>query len=88
MKVDGACACGAIRVEAEADPDNTNICHCTDCQAATGTTFRGVGSGAGREFEGHRRAQYLCEEDGRQRYSASPGVLRHLRLAALFDDSR
>jgi hypothetical protein len=40
MKVDGACACGAIRVEAEADPENTNLCHCTDCQTATGTTFR------------------------------------------------
>ena len=40
MKVDGACACGAIRVEAEADPENTNMCHCTDCQTATGTAFR------------------------------------------------
>ena len=40
MKVDGACACGPIRVEAEADPENTNLCHCTDCQTATGTTFR------------------------------------------------
>jgi len=40
MKVDGACACGAIRIEAEADPENTNMCHCTDCQAATGTAFR------------------------------------------------
>jgi hypothetical protein len=40
MKVDGACACGAIRIEAEADPENTNMCHCTDCQAATGTVFR------------------------------------------------
>ena len=40
MKVEGACACGAIKVEAEADPANTNMCHCTDCQTATGTTFR------------------------------------------------
>jgi hypothetical protein len=40
MKVDGACACGAIRIEAEADPENTNMCHCTDCQIATGTAFR------------------------------------------------
>ena len=40
MKVDGACACGAIRIEAEADPEKTQICHCTDCQAATGTAFR------------------------------------------------
>jgi hypothetical protein len=40
MKVDGACACGTIRIEAEADPENTNMCHCTDCQTATGTAFR------------------------------------------------
>jgi len=40
MKVDGACACGAIRIEADADPENTNMCHCTDCQTATGTAFR------------------------------------------------
>ena len=40
MKVDGACACGAIRIEADADPENTNMCHCTYCQTATGTAFR------------------------------------------------
>ena len=40
MKVDGACACGAIRIEAEADPERTQVCHCTDCQTATGTAFR------------------------------------------------
>ncbi len=40
MKVDGACSCRAIKVEAEADPENTNLCHCTDCQTATGTAFR------------------------------------------------
>src|SRR5260370_42296101 len=40
MKVNGAGACGAITSEAEADPENTQVCHCTDCQTATGTTFR------------------------------------------------
>ena len=40
MKVDGACACGAIRIQADADPENTNMCHCADCQTATGTAFR------------------------------------------------
>jgi len=40
MKVDGTCACGAIKIEAEADPEKTQICHCTDCQTATGTAFR------------------------------------------------
>jgi hypothetical protein len=40
MKVDGACSCGAIRIEAEVDPEKAQICHCTDCQTATGTAFR------------------------------------------------
>jgi hypothetical protein len=40
MKVNGACACGAITIEAEADPEKTQICHCTDCQTSTGTAFR------------------------------------------------
>ena len=40
MKIDGACHCGAIRIEGEADPEKTQICHCTDCQTITGTAFR------------------------------------------------
>ncbi len=40
MKVDGGCHCGAIKIEAEADPEKTQVCHCTDCQTATGTAFR------------------------------------------------
>jgi hypothetical protein len=32
MKVDGGCHCGYITYEAEADPEKTTICHCTDCQ--------------------------------------------------------
>ncbi len=40
MKIDGACACGGIRIEGEADPDKTQICHCTDCQSGTGSAFR------------------------------------------------
>ena len=30
MKIDGACHCGLIAYEAEADPEMTGICHCTD----------------------------------------------------------
>jgi len=40
MKIDGACSCGNIRIEGEADPDSVSVCHCTDCQSASGTAFR------------------------------------------------
>lgn len=40
MKVEGSCACGAIKVEGEADPARVQICHCTDCQTGTGSAFR------------------------------------------------
>jgi hypothetical protein len=40
MKIDGACHCGAITIEGEADPEKVGICHCTDCQTGTGSAFR------------------------------------------------
>jgi hypothetical protein len=40
MKIDGACHCGHIRYEAEVDPKDVGICHCTDCQTLSGSAFR------------------------------------------------
>ena len=40
MKITGACHCGAITIEGEADPEKVGICHCTDCQTGTGSAFR------------------------------------------------
>ena len=88
MKVDGGCACGAIKVEAEADPDKTNICHCTDCQTATGTAFRVSVPVAGATLKvtgkpatylkttaesGNPRLQAFCGTCGSPIYSTSPG---------------
>lgn len=42
MKVDGRCHCGAISYEAEVDPGQVLVCHCTDCQALSGSAFRTV----------------------------------------------
>ena len=42
MKVDGSCHCGRIVFEAEVDPGKVRICHCTDCQALSGSAFRVV----------------------------------------------
>ncbi|UJW75810.1 GFA family protein [Rhizobium sp. SL42] len=40
MHISGGCHCGAIRFEAEVDPQEVGICHCTDCQRLTGCAYR------------------------------------------------
>ena len=40
MKIQGACHCGDISYEAIIDPARVSICHCTDCQALTGSAYR------------------------------------------------
>lgn len=40
MHIDGGCHCGRITYEAEIDPAEVIICHCTDCQSLTGSPFR------------------------------------------------
>ncbi len=37
--IEGGCACGAIRYRCEAEPVRTFLCHCRDCQQATGGPF-------------------------------------------------
>lgn len=38
----GHCLCGKISYSAEADPIFMGVCHCTDCQRATGSAFEAV----------------------------------------------
>lgn len=88
MKIDGACSCGNIRIEGEADPATTSICHCTDCQSATGTAFRVSIPVSGATFKmtgqpaiyikttaesGNPRAQAFCPKCGSPIYSTTPG---------------
>ena len=88
MKIDGGCHCGRITYEAEIDPDNVGICHCTDCQAFSGTAFRTVGAVPEADFRllsgepkiyikvadsGAKRAQAFCAECGSPIYSTSVG---------------
>jgi hypothetical protein len=40
ITIDGSCHCGGVTFQAEVDPDHVTLCHCTDCQALTGTAFR------------------------------------------------
>jgi hypothetical protein len=40
MKVEGRCHCGHVTYKATVDPEKVGICHCTDCQTLTGSTYR------------------------------------------------
>ena len=86
MKIDGACHCGLIAYEAEADPEMTGICHCTDCQTLSGSAFRSVvpsrqGSFKLRSGEpkiyvktaesGTKRQQAFCPNCGTPLYSTT-----------------
>jgi hypothetical protein len=88
MRIDGACHCGFISIEGEADPDKVGICHCTDCQTSTGTAFRISVPVPGVAFtikgqpttylkttadSGHPRLQAFCPQCGTPIYSTSPG---------------
>ena len=42
MKIDGRCHCGYVSFEAEADPETTRVCNCTDCQSMSGAPLRAV----------------------------------------------
>jgi hypothetical protein len=88
MKINGACHCGTITVEGEADPEGVAICHCTDCQTRTGSAFGMVVSVDGATFKmtgepttylkttaesGTPRIQAFCPKCGSSIYSTSPG---------------
>jgi hypothetical protein len=88
MKVDGACQCGFITLEAEVDPEKVTICHCTDCQTGTGSAFRVSAPVSGATFKmtgeptsylkttaesGNPRVQTFCPKCGSPIYSTSPG---------------
>src|SRR6516225_8651911 len=74
MKIDGACHCGYITIEGEADPQKTTICHCRDCQTGTGSAFRVSVPVAGATFRmSGEPTTYLktTAESGNPRASAS-----------------
>jgi hypothetical protein len=88
MKIDGGCHCGYITYEAEVDPDNVIVCHCTDCQTLSGSAYRTVAfvregsfkllSGEMKTYikiadSGNERAQTFCPECGSPIYAASVG---------------
>jgi hypothetical protein len=88
MRIDGTCHCGFINIEGEADPEKTQICHCTDCQTSTGSAFRVSIPVPGATFKmtgqpslyvkttadsGRPRVQAFCPKCGSPIYSTTPG---------------
>jgi hypothetical protein len=76
MYIDGACHCGAIRFEAEIDPGQVGLCHCTDCQTLSGTAYRSVvpAPRAGfRLLSGEPRIYVKTAESGNKRLHAFCG---------------
>src|SRR5262249_630949 len=88
MRIDGACHCGYITIEGEADPDKTSVCHCTHCQTATSSAFRVSVPVPGPSLKmsgqpttylkttadsGKPRVQAFCPRCGSPIYSTTPG---------------
>ena len=89
MKLHGSCHCGFITFEADGDPGKVSLCHCTDCQASTGSAFRTNIRVPGEDFKmlsgtptiyikttadsGNPRAQAFCPRCGSPIYSTTPG---------------
>src|SRR5262245_56622820 len=88
MKIDGRCHCGYVRFEAEADPETTTICSCTDCQTMSGAPLRAIVatrpgtfvllSGKPTEYRktadsGNVRLQAFCPHCGTPIYATSTG---------------
>ena len=70
MKIDGSCHCGGITFEAEVDPDQVLLCHCTDCQALSGSAYRSVAPVSGDSFRllcGELTTYIKIAEDGTPR---------------------
>jgi len=87
MKIDGSCHCGKIAYQAEVDPDTLAICHCTDCQTLTGSTYRATIPAPAETFKllrgepkiylktadsGRQRAHGFCADCGTPIYAAAP----------------
>lgn len=88
MHIDGQCHCGHVTYEAEIDPGEVSICHCTDCQRLTGSALRVTASTLASQFRltgnapkryekrgdnGALRLQFFCGECGSPIYTTGAG---------------
>ena len=88
MRIDGGCHCGQITFTAEVNPEQVLICHCSDCQALSGSPYRTIVPAIEGPFQiergnpkiyvktaedGAKRAQAFCPECGSPIYAAPVG---------------
>jgi len=84
MEVTGKCHCGEISYRALVNLSSARICHCTDCQAQSGTAYRANVSAKSEDFfllkgkptlylrtadSGKRRVQAFCPTCGSPIYA-------------------
>lgn len=70
MQVTGRCHCGKVSYEAELDPANVAICHCSDCQMLSGSPYRvsvRVPADTFRMLSGQVKAYIKTAESGAKR---------------------
>ncbi len=86
MRIDGRCHCGQVSFTAEIDPDRVFLCHCTDCQAMSGSAFRMIVqapteslrlTGTTKRYtkvadSGRRRVNVFCPECATPLYATAP----------------
>jgi hypothetical protein len=88
MRIDGHCHCGHVAYEAEIDPNEVSVCHCTDCQQLTGSPFRVTALAATENLRltaappkvyrkygdnGQARLQSFCPECGSPLFTTGEG---------------
>jgi hypothetical protein len=86
MKIEGSCHCGRVTYEAVVDPGAVTVCHCTDCQALSGSAYRANIPAASETFvlrggpkiyiktadSGNKRAHAFCPDCGSPIYASAP----------------
>lgn len=65
MKHVGGCACGALRFECSADPEECGYCHCSLCRRTTGAPVLAYASFAAESFNYTRGEPAIYRSSGR-----------------------
>ena len=88
MKINGQCFCGAIAYQATLVSPDISLCHCSDCQALSGSPYRATVTAMEPDFavtggepafyvktgsSGRKSTQYFCATCGSNLFRRSEG---------------